>query len=205
MTCGPPGALRSFEPWITATRLLRRSAYLSCAFMLAVAEIKLGRDSRLAQARDEPLIIRHRVRVAVEREHDDGAGRLGRRDDRAFDRAQSAASRRETPIEKPVAGTGVRRGSGRRGRRSARRRRPSRSGPAGLIARRLERELRLEDGAGVIFEPAHDGGVDANCDRDRSRRRGPVPQCRTSSSDPDLRSPGRPTSDERHASPDRIP
>src|SRR4029077_462366 len=39
--------------------------------------------------------------------------------------------------------------------------RPEADRPA-VVARRFEGQLRLEDGAGVIFEPAHDGGVDAD-------------------------------------------
>ena len=161
VTCGPPVALRSFEPWITATRLLRRSAYLSCAFMPRRAQIEFGRDPCVAQARDEPLIVRHRIRVAVEREHDDRAGRLGRRDDRAFDRAQ----RRKQPRDAD-------RKAGRRNRLRAEARDEPVIAPAAadraeadrpaVVVLDLEGQLRLEDGAGVIFEPANDGGIDTN-------------------------------------------
>ena len=76
--------------------------------------------------------------------------------------ARNAASSRDTPIEKPVAGTG-----------SARKRAtkaivaPATTDRAETdltthLVSNWEGQLRLEDGAGVIFEPAHDGGIDAN-------------------------------------------
>ena len=112
-----------------------RAGLVSSAASAARTQIELGRDPDLAQARDEALIVRHRVRVAVESEHDDGAGRLGRRDDRALDRAQSReqagdANRKAGRWDPPDLFRGSAR-SARRGRHSARRRRPSRSGPAG--------------------------------------------------------------------------
>ena len=74
----------------------------------------------------------------------------------------SAACRRDTPMEKPVAGTG-----------SPRKRddepvvapaaadRAEAHGPAFFVLG-LEQEFDLVDGAGVVFEPADDGGIDAD-------------------------------------------
>ena len=76
--------------------------------------------------------------------------------------ARSAAKRRETPIEKPVAGNRLRAKARHQpvvAAAAADRAEPDR--PA-VHARRLERQLGLEDRAGVIFKPAHDGGVDAD-------------------------------------------
>ncbi len=127
---------------------------------LAVAEIEFGRDPRLAQARDELLIVRHRIRIAVEGEHDDGAGRLGRGDNGAFDGAQG----REQPRDPD-------RKAGRGNRLLAEARDEAVIAPAAadraeadrpaVVVLDLEGELRLEDGAGVIFEPAYYGRVDA--------------------------------------------
>src|SRR5271165_1426604 len=54
----------------------------------ALTEIELGGDLRAAQGGDEALGARHRRRVAVEGEDDDGARRFGRLDDRAVDGAR---------------------------------------------------------------------------------------------------------------------
>ncbi len=114
-----------------------------------------------AQARDEPLIVRHRVSVAVERQHDNRPRRFGRRDDRALDRAQRREQARDANRE-----------AGRRHRLGAEARHEAVVAPAAadraeadrpaVLARRLEGQLRFEDGAGVIFEAAHDGSVDQN-------------------------------------------
>ncbi len=121
--------------------------------------MEFGRNTGRAQRGDEALVVRHRLRVAVEREHDDGAGRLGGGDDRAFDRPQ----RREQPRHAD-------RKAGRRdwiGAKAgdeaviapAAADRAEANGPA-VFAGRLEGQLGFEDGAGIIFETAHDRGVD---------------------------------------------
>ena len=76
--------------------------------------------------------------------------------------ARKAASSRETPIEKPVAGTG----SAAEARDEpviapAAADRAEAHRPA-IVVLDLEGQLGLEDRAGVIFEPAHHGGVDAD-------------------------------------------
>ena len=127
----------------------------------ARAEIELGRDPRSAQARNEPLIIRHRRLVAVEREHHHRTRRFRRCDDWALDRSQRRQEARDAdrkagrgnrlrakPRHQPVVAAAA-----------ADRAEPDR--PA-VLARRLERQLGLEDRAGVIFKPAHDGGVDTD-------------------------------------------
>ena len=114
---------------MTATAALAPVGVFELRVHAARAEIELGRDPGSAQARDEPLIIRHRRRVAVEREHHDRPRRFRRGDDRALDRAQrrQAGARRRSRSRSPEP---ARRESARRARRSARRRRPSRSGSA---------------------------------------------------------------------------
>src|SRR6185312_9469777 len=90
-----------------------------------------------------------------------GAGRLGSRDDRALDRAQGREQARDADRE-----------AGRRNRLLTEAGDEAVIAPAAadraeadrlpVLANRFEGELRFEDGAGVIFEPAHDGGIDAN-------------------------------------------
>ena len=106
VTCGPPGALRSFEPWITAHAAQALIGVFELRIHSAVAEIEFGRDPGGAQARDEALVVRHRRRVAVERQHHDRPRRMRRQPTIGLLIARSAAKSRETPIEKPVAGTG---------------------------------------------------------------------------------------------------
>ena len=111
-----------------------------------------------AQFGDQALVVGHMV--AVEHDDDDRAGLFGRRDDRAVDRPQS----REQPRNAD-------RKAGRRDRLAAKARdqpviapaaadRAEADRPSGLVFH-FESQLGLEDRAGVIFEAADDGGVDA--------------------------------------------
>ena len=82
----------------------------------------------------------------------------------------SAACRRDTPMEKPVAGTGSPRkrddqpvvAPAAADRAEAHR--------AALLVLGLEQEFDFVDRAGVIFEAADDGGIDADAIRRRSLR-----------------------------------
>ena len=65
------------------------------------AEIHLGADAGVAELGDHRLVARGLV--AIHDEDDDGADDLGGRE---LPVSFSALARRETPIEKPVAGTG---------------------------------------------------------------------------------------------------
>ncbi len=123
----------------------------------ARSEIEFGGDAGPAQLRDKTLVGRHMV--AVEHGDDHRPSLLGRSDDRAVDRPQS----REQPRHAD-------RKTGRRNRFAAKARdepviaaaAADRAEPHGMTEFVFHREgqFGLEDGAGVIFEAADDGGVD---------------------------------------------
>ena len=102
LICTSPLAFSS-RPWMTTQGELRWSAYLICVADLArIAEIELGADAGVAQPLHHALIVGDAVLVEHGDDHRAGLG-LRRRSCRD---ACSAASRRDTPMEKPVAGTG---------------------------------------------------------------------------------------------------
>ena len=100
LICTSPRATSS-PPWMTTQGLPRLSAYFICAFMPAVPRYISARMPRLAQRLRQLLVARQLG--LIHDEHDDGAAR--RAGVRSCRVAASAACRRETPMEKPVAGT----------------------------------------------------------------------------------------------------
>ena len=86
----------------------RRAALVGVFHLLAdavlgIAEIELGADTGVAQRRDERLVVGDAVAV----EHGDHArARLGGFAAELADARSAPPCRRDTPMEKPVAGTG---------------------------------------------------------------------------------------------------
>src|ERR1700678_634899 len=107
--------------------------------------------------------------VAVERDDDDRAGLLSRRDDRAVDRPQGGEQARD-----------ANRKAGRRDRFAAKAGDQAIVTPAAAnraetdrsarFVLHLERQLGLEDRAGVVFQAANDGRVDLDASRTVPRR-----------------------------------
>ena len=79
----------------------------------------------------------------------------------------SALARRETPIEKPVAGTGSAAEAGDEAVVAATATDGAEDDVLALLVLHLEGEFDLEDRAGVVFEAADDGGVDLDAVRNR--------------------------------------
>ena len=136
----------------------RLSAYLSCvADVLRVAEIEFGADAGVAQRRDHALVVGDAVAVEHGDDHRAGLGlgvelaergqrRLQPRhaDGEAGRRHRLAAEARHEAVITPAAAD----------RAEAHR--------AAFLVLGLEGQFNFEDRAGVIFEAADDGGVDAN-------------------------------------------
>jgi hypothetical protein len=87
-----------------ATGQPRRSAYFSWLPFCRCPEIHFGADAGGAQLRHHLLVAAEAVGVAIHHQHDDRREILALVS--SLPRFFSAVIRRETPMEKPVAGTG---------------------------------------------------------------------------------------------------
>ena len=119
------------------------------------------------RSRHHLLVAAEAFRVAVHDEDDDGADGIGQS---SLPRFFSAVIRRDTPMEKPVAGTVLAREALDQPviAPAAADRAEATTWPFSLGT--VEEKFGLVDGAGVVFEAADDGGVDADRDLHRSRR-----------------------------------
>ena len=165
LICTSPLAFSS-PPWMTAQGAPRLSAYFICAPNLPDAEIKLGADAGAAQRRDHLLVVGDAI--LIEHRHDHRAG-FGLRVDllQVLQRRHQArhadrdAGRRhmfaaEAPDQAVIAPAA-------RDRAEAHR--------LAVLAFDREGQLNLEHRAGVIFEAADDGGIDADARLVVARRR----------------------------------
>ena len=142
---------------ITQGRVAPVGIFELVAHVLGIAEIELGADVGVAQGRDHLLVVGDAV--AVEHGDDDGT---------EFRRGVELAEHRERGLQ-PRHADGK---TGRRHRLAAKARDQTIVAPAAadraeanrtaFFVLGLKREFDLVDRAGVIFEAADDGGIDAN-------------------------------------------
>ena len=124
-----------------------------------IAEIELGRECRRCAARlDHRLVVADAV--AVHDQHDHRP--VGLAGSVSLPSAASAACSRDTPMEKPVAGTSSLHEAADQPVIAPAAADRAEHDRLALLVRDLERQLGLEDGAGVVFEAADDRGIDSD-------------------------------------------